>query len=101
MFSTNQKSRHYINYRKVIDHDHYTGKYWGAAHSICNLRYKTQQDIPVVLHNGCNYDFHILIKELTKTLRKNMKCLGENREKYIPFSVLMYAANENAEKIVC
>ena len=30
-----------------------------------------------------------------------MKCLGENREKYIPFSVLMYAANENAEKIVC
>ena len=84
-FSANEESRHYINYRKVIDHDHYTEKYRRAADSICNLRYETQQDIPVVLHNGCNYDFHILIKELAKTLRKNMKCLGENTEKYLPF----------------
>ena len=27
-------------YRKVRDHCHYTGKYRGAAHDICNLRYK-------------------------------------------------------------
>ena len=26
--------------QKVRDHCHYTGKYRGAAHSICNLRYK-------------------------------------------------------------
>ena len=25
---------------KVRDHCHYTGKYRGAAHNICNLRYK-------------------------------------------------------------
>ena len=25
---------------KVRDHCHYTGKYWGAAHNACNLRYK-------------------------------------------------------------
>ena len=24
--------------------DHYTGKYRGAAHSICNLRYKVPKD---------------------------------------------------------
>ena len=26
-------------YRKNKDHCHYTGKYTGAAHSICNLKY--------------------------------------------------------------
>ena len=28
-------------YHKVSDHCHYTGKYRGAAHNICYLRYKT------------------------------------------------------------
>ena len=27
-------------YQKVRDHCHYLGKFRGAAHSICNLRYK-------------------------------------------------------------
>ena len=39
-------------YHKVRDHYHYTGKCTGAAHNICNLRYKTSKDIPVVFHNG-------------------------------------------------
>ena len=33
---------------KVRDYCHYTGKYRGAAHSICNLRYKTSKETPVV-----------------------------------------------------
>ena len=28
-------------YHKVRDYYHYAGKYRGAAHDICNLRYKT------------------------------------------------------------
>ena len=34
--------------RKVRDHCHYTGKYRGAAHSICNLQYRIPSFIPVV-----------------------------------------------------
>ena len=37
--------------QKVRDHCHYTGKYGGAAHNICNLRYKVPKEIPVVFHN--------------------------------------------------
>ena len=41
------------NYRKVRDHCHYTGKYIGAAHSICNivLAFNVPNEIPVVFHN--------------------------------------------------
>ena len=31
-------------------------KFRGAAHSICNLRYKVPQEILVKIHNGSNYD---------------------------------------------
>ena len=60
-FDTNDKK----NY-KVSDHCHYTGKYTGAAHNICNLRYKIPKEIPVVFHNSSTYDYHFIIKELVK-----------------------------------
>ena len=72
---------------KVRDHCHYTGKYRGAAHNICNLRYKIPKEIPVVFHNGSTYDYHFIIKELVKEFDGNFECLGENTEKYITFSV--------------
>ena len=52
--------------QKVRDHCHYTGKYRGAAHNICNLRYKVPKEIPVVFLNGSTYDYHFIIKELAK-----------------------------------
>ena len=39
-------------YHKVRDNCHCTGKYRGAAHNICNLRYKIPKEIPAVFHNG-------------------------------------------------
>ena len=73
--------------QKVRDHCHYTGKYRGAAHNICNLRYKVPKEIPVVFHNGSTYDYHFIIKELAKEFEGNFECLGENTGKYITFSV--------------
>ena len=43
--------------------------------------------IPVVFHNGSTYDYHFIIKELAEEFEGQFKCLGENTEKYITFSV--------------
>ena len=55
--------------QKVRDHCHYTGKYRGAAHSVCNLRYKISKQIPVTFHNGSTYDYHFIIKRLAKEFK--------------------------------
>ena len=81
-FDTSDRKHH-----KVRDHCHYTGKYRGAAHNICNLRYKISKEIPIVFHNGSTYDYHFIIKELVNKFDGNFECLGENAEKYITFSV--------------
>ena len=43
--------------------------------------------IPIVFHNGSNYDYHFIIKELAEEFKKQFTCLGENTEKYITFRV--------------
>ena len=75
------------NHSKVRDHDHYIGKFRGAAHLICNLRYSTQIDIPVFFHNGTNYDFNLIITELAKEFRSEMRCIPLNTNKYMSFSI--------------
>ena len=75
------------NYIKARDHCHYTGKYRGAVHKICNLMYNTPREIPVVFHNGSSYDYHFIIKGLAEEFEGDFECLGENKEKYITFSV--------------
>ena len=51
-YDKNEKSKY-----EVRDHCHYTGKFRGATHNICNLRYKIQREIPVVLCDGQNMIF--------------------------------------------
>ena len=83
--------------QKVKDHCHYTGQYRGAAHSICNLRYKIPKEIPVVFHNGSTYDYHFIIKQLAREFKGNFECLGENTEKYITFSVPIKKEHDNGK----
>ena len=87
-------------YRKVKDQCHYTAKFRGAAHSICNLRYKIQRESPVVLHNGSTYDCNFIIKELAKQFEGNMECIGENMQKYITFKVPLKTINKNGKPII-
>ena len=88
-------------YHKVTDHCNYTGKYRGTAHSICNLRYKTPKEIPVVFHNGSTYDYHFIINKLAKEFYGQLECLGENTEKYITFSVPISKELDNRKTILC
>ena len=79
-FSTNGDNK---KYHKVTDHCHYNEKYRVAAHSICNLKYKTPKEISVIFHNGSTYDYHFIINELAREFKGQFECLGENTEKYI------------------
>ena len=72
-------------YHKVRDHCQYTGKFMGAAHSICNVSYKTPKGIPVVFYNDSTYDYQFIINKLAKEFDDYLECLGENTEKYIAF----------------
>ena len=87
--------KNFNNDTKVRDHSHFSGKYRGAAHNTCNLRYKIPKNIPVIFHNGSTYDYHFIIKELACEFEGNFECLGENTEKYITFSVPIKRKIEN------
>ena len=70
-----------MKYKKVRDHCHYAGEYRSAAHSICDLKYNVPKKIPIVFHNGSNYDYHFIIKELAEEFKKQFTWLGESTEK--------------------
>ena len=86
-------------YHKVKDDCHYTGKIRGAARSICNLRYKTSKEIPVVFQNGSTYNYHFIINKLAREFYGQLECLGENTEKYINFLVTISTELDNGKKI--
>ena len=73
-------------YWKVSDHCHYTGKYTGAAHSICNLTFNVPNEIPAGSHNCSNCDHYFIIKELANEFEGQFECPGKNTEKVQNFS---------------
>ena len=75
------------NYWKVRDHCHFKGKYRGAAHSIYNSKFNVHNEISIVFHNGSNYDYDFVIKELANEFEGQFECLGENTENYKTFPV--------------
>ena len=73
---------------KVRDHCHYTGKFRGAAHQSCNLKFQRPKFTPVFFHNLQNYDAHLFVRALglmDEVL--SIKCIPNNDEQYISFSL--------------
>ena len=79
-FSTDDGNK---KYHKVKDHFHYTGRYRGAAHDICSMRYQKPKEIPVVFHNGFTYDYHFIIKELVEEFEGEFEYLGGNTGNFL------------------
>ena len=75
-----------IKERYNFNHCHYTGYFSGAADSKCNLSYKVQKEIPVIIHNA-TYDTHFIINQLAIEFKGELNCIGDNMENYITFSV--------------
>ena len=80
----------------VRDHCHITGKYRGAAHNSCNRSYfridPKRAIIPVVFHNLKGYDAHHLMRHIAEIEPApqgppNLRCIPNNMEKYISFSL--------------
>ena len=45
------------------------------------------KNIPVGFHNGTNYDYIFIMKELANEFKIKFECLRENTEKYKTFSL--------------
>ena len=84
---------------KVRDHCLETVKYRGPACKICNLRYKQQNFIPVIFHNGSGYDFNLLYSELFKQNKDKRKVdnipLAAGKSKMISIGCLKFLDSYN------
>lgn len=66
---------------KVRDDCHFSGKYRGAAQNNCNLKFRSLNIQPVIIHNLSRYDSHLII------LKK--KILSSEKDEQIVFLVQM------------
>ena len=69
---------------RVRDHCYLTGKFRGAAHEVCNLKYRVPKFFPVVFHNLSGYDSHLFIKTLGNS-EGDISCIPNHEENYISF----------------
>ena len=73
-----------VNYC-YANHCNFTESFRGAPHSICNLTYSIPRKIPVILNNGSNYDFHLMIKHLGNEFEDKKRLMLEWKYQKIRF----------------
>jgi len=83
---------------RVRDHCHFTGKFRGAAHNACNLKYKVPKFIPVFFHNFTRYHCHLFIKDLA-IIPGEIKVIPLNKEQYISISKIITISNGDCFEI--
>ena len=86
--------------KKVIHHDHCLPKnnILGYICQNCNLQIKNKREIPIIFHNGMNYDNSILLNGMSK-FKPTISCIGITSEKFksIEFKFKKYEMNDDGE----
>ena len=70
---------------KLREHCHLCGKFRGAPHDFCNLKYKVPKFFQVVFHKLSGNDSHLFIETLGNT-EGDISCMPNNEENYISFT---------------
>lgn len=86
------------NDKIVADHDHFTGKYRGPAHNMCNLNTKNCPFVPIIFHNLSGYDSHLFIKELSAVCGR-INLIAKNKEKFISFTKFIPIDQKNVTQM--
>ena len=72
---------------KVRNHGHFTGRYRGPAHSICNVIVTQKQSnfIPFIFHNFSKYDCHMFFNKMVdkKNDKVSLDNIPKTNEEYI------------------
>ena len=85
---------------KVIHHDHCLPEdnILGYICQNCNLQIKNKKEIPIIFHNGMNYDNSILLNGMPK-FKPIINCIGITSEKFksIEFKFKEYEMDDDGE----
>ena len=85
---------------KVIHHDHCLpdNNILGYIFQDCNLQIKNKKEIPIIFHNGMNYDNSILLNGMSK-FKQIINCIGITSEKFksIEFKFKEYEMDDDGE----
>ena len=92
-------------YHTVRNQWYHTEEYRGAAHNICNLKHSVLKKISITFHNGSNYGYHFVIKELAEEFRKitylfRRKHGKKNRTFTVPIKKEVARISENGKEII-
>ena len=94
------KNKIIIKNQKVIHHDHClpNNNILGYICQNCNLQINNKKEIPLIFHNGMNYDNSILLNGMSK-FKPIISCIGITSEKFksIEFKFKKYAMNDDGE----
>ena len=68
---------------KIIHHDHCLpeNNILGYICQNCNVKIKNKKEIPIIFHNGMNYDNSILLNGMSK-FKPTINCIGITSEKF-------------------